>query len=163
MKLHLGRRSMINAVKIEGSQLVGGDLSTMMNNPIREKEKEKDKKFVSKEYVPMRVCCVVNELSQFNNPDIHEIRNHCNEVGILFTTRVYNPFSFADDKNYIENLPAFHMYKHTSYIHTFYLTTNPIQYINESITAWQIRKVKKPSRLYRIFYFFKKLIRRRYV
>ena len=154
---------MISAVKIEAGEGVSGDLTTMMNNPIREKEKEKEKKTVSKEYVPMRVSCVVKDLSQFNNQEIHAIRDHCNAVGILFTTRVYNPFSFADDRNYIENLPAFHMYKHTSYIHTFYLTSNPIQYINESITAWQLRKVKKPSRLYRMFYFFKKLMRRRYV
>jgi len=88
----------------------------------------------------MNICCVIKDLSDVNNTIIREIRDHCTKSGILFSTRIYNSFVYADDKNYIEKLPAFHVYRKSSYMNTLYRNDSLIQYINEYITSLHIKK-----------------------
>jgi hypothetical protein len=122
----------------------------MFTNPLR------DKKVIQKDFRSIHICCVVNDLSDANNTAIREIRDHCHKLDILFSTRVFNSFVNADDKNYIEKLPAFHIYTKTSYLNTMYITDNLIQYMNEYITSLYIKRDSTISLKERIIRIFKK-------
>ena len=117
---------------------------------------------------PIAVACVLDQLSDYDNPLIHQIRDYCINESILFTTRVYNSQAFAVDKDMIERLPAFHMYVKGSYMKTFYPVGRPFQHIDETIQTYIQRQEAKAQR--KIFWktafsrmttFFKKLLHRK--
>lgn len=96
---------------------------------------------------PIIVICVVANLADYNNDLIHSIRNHVNDSNALFMTRVYDARKFADDREYIERLPAFHVYRKKSYIKTFYPNTRPFQHVTESIEAYLEHQEAKKRRM----------------
>jgi len=116
----------------------------MITNPLKQKNIHT--------YIPIRISCVLENLSDFNNPQIHGVRDYCNTVGILFSTRPFNSMTNADDMNYVEKLPAFHIYEGASYIKTMYLDTNPTKVIRETVEDWNSKKKSG------VFRFFRRLI-----
>jgi hypothetical protein len=100
-------------------------------------------KYVEKEYIPIKVVCIVSDLSNFNDIVLKNIRDYCNGSYITFSTRIYNSFSYSEDMNFIERLPAFHIYFNNCYIKTFYPNTRPIQHIEESVNEWKMKKEKR--------------------
>jgi hypothetical protein len=95
---------------------------------------------------PITVACVVADLSNYDNGIIQQVREHCSNQNIMFTTRVYNSSSYAVDRDVIERLPAFHIYTKGSYIKTFYPVGRPLQHINEVIDAYIQRQDAKVRR-----------------
>ena len=97
--------------------------------------------------LPIHICCVLDEYSDFNDPVIHQIRDHCNKNNVLFTTRIYDSSKYNHDRDYIEWLPALHIYIKKIYQKTYYPNTRPIQHINEAIELYKKRieskKLKK--------------------
>ena len=87
-------------------------------------------------YYPIRVECIVSDLADYNDPHIHEIRDYCNKVHVLFTTRIYDSYTYSRDRDVIERLPAFHVSIESSYNRTFYLNTRTLQHIDECITLY---------------------------
>ena len=57
-------------------------------NPIRiaEEAKEAARLEVAKgSHLPIHVCCVLDEYSDFDNPVLHMVRDHCQQLNIIFT------------------------------------------------------------------------------
>jgi hypothetical protein len=71
-----------------------------------------------KPHTPLRVICVVRVYDDSHTADVGAIREYCNTNGVLFSTRIYSSRQYADDRNYIEQLPAFHIYAEKAYIRT---------------------------------------------
>ena len=132
----------------------------MNSNPIRivVDKKEAERLEVAKgSHLPIHVCCVLDEYSDFNDPVLHEIRNHCAKNNVLFTTRLYDSNKYNCDRDYIERLPALHIFTRRLYMETFYpsTTTNqrysgstrPIQHVDDAIKAYnsqlETRRLKK--------------------
>lgn len=81
----------------------------MQTNPLHEKQKN---------HSPLRLLCIVGDYDESHTPDVREVRDYCTANGILFSTRIYAPRKFADDRHYVERLPAFHIYAEKAYMRT---------------------------------------------
>jgi hypothetical protein len=101
----------------------------MEGNPMAKKG------YVQKKYYPVKIICVVNDYSDTATPLIKSIREHTQIRGGIFQTRIYDSRNRSDDRDYIERLPAFHIYNKKAYSKTFYPNTRPIQHIDEAIDA----------------------------
>ena len=100
-----------------------------------------------KEYLPIIVYCVVYDYSDYNDPTIHAIHEHCLNTNVLFKTRRYSSQKFSTDRNYISSLPAFHIYINKAYQETFYPNTRPIQHIDECIQEYtRLQEAKNQRR-----------------
>jgi hypothetical protein len=125
-------------------------------------------KVTEKVRYPIRIYCIVRDLSDTRDELIQEIREHTQNSGAMFMTRIYDSKKFSEDCNFIERLPAFHVYRNYSYIKTFYPNTRPLQHINESIDAYiqKLETKKRQSarwnkRVLSIVAWFKKLLHRK--
>ena len=109
---------------------------------------------VTKEYLPIKVYCVVDDFGDYNDETIRSIRDYCNNRHVQFLTRMYSPYKYSDDRNCIHALPAFHIYIKKSYFDTFYPTTRPIQHITDSIDIYskQLQEKKKRQEKWRRFF-----------
>jgi len=115
----------------------------MITNSMRQPKSSEPQK----EYLPIIVYCVVYDYSEYNDPTIHTIHEHCLNNNIIFKTRRYSSQKFSTDRNYISSLPAFHIYMNKAYQETFYPTTRPIQHIDECIQKYNhIQDMKKQRR-----------------
>lgn len=95
---------------------------------------------------PITVKCVVKDLADTDNKATHIIRDFSISQNIVFETRVYNSYSFSEDRYMIERLPAFHVYQHGKYRRTFYLNTRPFQHIQECIDEYKDELEQKQRR-----------------
>jgi hypothetical protein len=142
-----------------------------MNNPIHAAtfEKEKDRLDAAKGFhLPIHVTCVLDEYSDFNDSVLHQIRDHCKVNSVLFTTRIYDSDKYSCDRDFIERLPALHVYIKQGYIKTWYPNTRPLQHVDEVIETYMSRLegVKKRKGIWRkrfgaIVKWFKNLTRRK--
>lgn len=87
-------------------------------------------------HLPIHICCVLDEHSDFNCPVLHAIRDHCSKNSVLFTTRIYDSSKYNCDRDYIERLPALHIFMRRLYIKTYYPNTRPIQHIDDAIEVY---------------------------
>lgn len=96
-------------------------------------------------YAPVRIYCIVDELSDTNDDTIKYIREYCLRKDIIFETRRYNSSKYSNDRHYIKSLPAFHLYVKKNYNRTFYPNTRPIQHIDEGLQIYfdKIEQKKK--------------------
>lgn len=116
------------------------------SNPIvdsrEEKQKDAQRKEIQKTYYPVKVCCVVWELSDANNDSqIKMIKDHAHKSNAHFMTRIYDSSKYSDDRREITRLPAFHVYIGGAYNRTFYPNTRPLQHIDECIEKY-IRRIE---------------------
>ena len=105
----------------------------MFANPMK-----REKKHIILKY-PILVKGVVDDLSD----DIRFVRDYANKVNILFETRLYDPRKISEDCNFVERLPAFHIYVKNGYSKTFYLNTRPTQIIDEIVEEYKKKKAAK--------------------
>ena len=100
------------------------------------------------------IKCILYDLSDFNDKDIHNIRDYCIEKNVLFSTRRFNSNKYSDDRNYILKLPAFHVIINDSYIETFYINTRPFQHIDKAIQKYNdiIEKKQKNKEAWKNYY-----------
>ena len=89
-----------------------------------------------KEYLDVKIYCIVDELSDANDDIIKYVRDYCLRNNVIFETRRFNSHKYSNDRNFIRSLPAFHLYINTNYNRTFYPNTRPIQHIQEGIQLY---------------------------
>ena len=111
-----------------------------MNSALQEKKMPR----LPERKLPITVTCVLKTLADYNNPDIHAIRDHCNSINIMFESRIYNSYVHRHDRDQICRLPAFHIYTHTQYQRTFYPDTRPLDHIGE-VRAEYLKRVEKTA------------------
>ena len=100
--------------------------------------KEKERLEAAKgSHLPIHVTCILDEHSDYNDPILHQIRDHCIKCSVLFTSRIYDSYKYSCDRDFIERLPAFHIYIKRAYIKTYYPNTRPLQHVNETIELYQ--------------------------
>lgn len=92
---------------------------------------------VQKEWLPICVKCVLDELDDYNDVNIHAIRDYCIQLNVMFDTRLYDSDKYHDDRDVIERLPAYHVYINRRIFRTFYPNTRPYQHIQESIQYYK--------------------------
>ena len=131
-------------------------------NPIRMAIdiQEAEKLQAAKEsHLPIHVCCILDEYSDFNDPILHNIRDYCIIKNVLFTTRTYDSDKYSCDRYFIERLPALHIYMRKSYERTYYPNTRPLQHIDEVVEKYEkqleYKKLKKTLWRKRIIAFIK--------
>ena len=83
---------------------------------------------------PITVKCVVSDMSEVGSK-IQEIKKYAQKQHISFLVRTFSE-SISDDRNFIQRLPAFHIYEGKSYKKTFYLDTNPNRYIDDVVQLY---------------------------
>lgn len=106
------------------------------SNPIINLQTEK-RKYEPKTYYPVKVCCVVWDLSDSNgDTQIKMIKDHTHKSNAHFMTRVYDSSKYTDDRYQITRLPAFHVYIKGAYNRTFYSNTRPLQHVDECIELY---------------------------
>jgi len=104
---------------------------------------------------PIKIVCVVDQYSESGTQRIQEIRSYAHNSNILYTTRLYDSRKYADDREVITHLPAFHVYIQNRYDRTFYTDTRPIEHIEESIETYKEKEEKKQRQkdYWRSFYY----------
>ena len=96
-------------------------------------------------YSPVRIYCIVDELSDTKDDTIKYIREYCLQKNIIFESRRYNSYKYSNDRNYIRSLPAFHLHINNNYNRTFYPNTRPIQHIDEGLQIY-IDKIERKKK-----------------
>lgn len=96
--------------------------------------------------LPIKVEAVVEEADDFNLRSIIDMRNFCKEKNISFETRLYNSRKYERDCEFIERLPAFHLFEKKIYQETFYPGEFAYTLVSEQVAAYRIRKAEKERR-----------------
>ena len=134
--------------------------TTTTTNPLQKPLEKKD----GSDILPITLCCVLDELSDFNDPHIHAIRDYAISMKILFKTREYDSRKYSDDCNEIRKLPAYHIYIKSNRFRTFYPNTRPYQHIQESISEYNAileRKNLRKTRFSRLYAALMSLFKRK--
>jgi hypothetical protein len=99
-----------------------------------------------KERYPIKVCCVVDNLSK-NNKTIEQIREYSNSLNIEIDIREYNSRKYSDDRIFIEGLPGFHIYEENIYKNTIHNSADIYQNIKGFIDNYKKRvSIKEKNR-----------------
>ena len=111
----------------------------MTTNPIRietDKKETAQLEVANGAHLPIHICCVLDEYSDYDDPLLHKIRDHCIKSNVLFTSRIYDSYKYNCDRDYIERLPALHIFVKQLPIKTYYPNTRPIQHIDETVAQY---------------------------
>ena len=122
----------------------------MTTNPIRleiEKKEAERLRLAAGSHLPIHICCILDEYQDYEDPVLHKIREHCIKSDVLFTTRLYDSYKYTCDRDYIERLPALHIFVKQLYIKTYYPNTRPLQHVDEAVEKYmrslEIKKARK--------------------
>jgi hypothetical protein len=129
-------------------------------NPLQKPLEKKD----GSDFLPIHLCCVLDELSDYNDPHIHAIRDYAISMKIIFKSREYDSRKYSDDCNEIRRLPAYHIYIKGNRYRTFYPNTRPYQHIQETLDEYNAvleRKKLRKTRLTRFYAAFMSLFKRK--
>ena len=86
------------------------------------------------------VCCVVGDLED----EISEyVGAECMEAGIPFTIRLFDSWTYVEDRQNISSLPAFHIYKNKTR-HKITISSN--ENIMEVVTDYIHKKKEKAAK-----------------
>lgn len=96
--------------------------------------------------LPIKVEAVVEESDDVNLRSVIDMRNYCKEKNIHFESRLYNSRKYNIDCDFIERLPAFHLFEKKVYQDTTYPSEYAYTLIGEQIAAYKIRKAEKERR-----------------
>jgi len=88
----------------------------------------------------VKVFCIFQDQDQLELDVVKEFYEYCSKNSIEFNVREYNSFKHDKDRNYISELPAFHIYTGKSYFDT---TSNQIKIIDDAILSSQYMKITK--------------------
>lgn len=90
---------------------------------------------------PITVKCIVDELSD-RDATVQKIREYAQSLNIIFITREYDSIKYSEDRDFVQRLPAFHIYEKKCYRNTFYPNTRPYQIIQDTVNQY-LEKLKK--------------------
>ena len=85
---------------------------------------------------PIEVCCVVADHSTIDT-DVEIVNEYMCNLGIKFKLREYDSWEYADDRDIIKSLPAFHVYIGKGYIDTLYPGEKILDGIDECIRKYE--------------------------
>ena len=95
---------------------------------------------------PIHVIAVLEDLAYFSDQDVQKIYRYCIMNNIAFESRDYDSIKHSIDRNFIERLPAFHIFSESSYVRTVYPVGRPIQIIQETVTAYRHKQAVRAQR-----------------
>ena len=75
---------------------------------------------------------------------IKEIIDHYSNTNIIIIMRDFNSNKYSEDRYFVEQLPAFHIYNNNIYQKTFYSNSDAIKNIDAAIKMQQMKKNYKP-------------------
>jgi len=90
---------------------------------------------------PIEVCCVVADHSTIYT-DIEIVNEYMCNLGLKFKLREYNSWKYADDRDIITSLPAFHVYIGEGYIDTLYPGEKILDGIDECIRKYEKKRAE---------------------
>ena len=91
---------------------------------------------------PIEVCCVVADHSNIDT-DVEIVNEYTTNLGLKYKLREYNSRKYADDRDIITSLPAFHIYVEESYIDTLYPGEKMLDDIDEYLRKYEQRKLER--------------------
>ena len=80
----------------------------------------------------LRIIAILNPTTNFGEEIVDEVKEFCGNKSIIFTTREYDSLRYFKDRDYIEELPAFHIYYDDIYINTFH--TDYVEHIHIALS-----------------------------
>lgn len=118
------------------------------NNQLLERQEQLEKEKREKEEFryDLKVNFILKDTEFINDfAAFHLVKKFCSENNIVFSAREYNSYAYKEDRDYVEKLPAFHLFtrKNSDYISTFYANDNPIQKIQSEIVKIKEENEKK--------------------
>lgn len=68
----------------------------------------------------LQIVAILNPATNFGEEIVDEVKEFCENKSIIFTAREYDSLAYAKDRDYVESLPAFHIYYGETYMDTFH-------------------------------------------
>jgi hypothetical protein len=79
----------------------------------------------------------------FEFSTFRDLQTFCKEQHVQLVARAFNSREYIDDRDYVEQLPAFHLYKGDEHLNTFYLTGNPLFEIRRELQVYKEKQMMK--------------------
>jgi hypothetical protein len=96
--------------------------------------------------LPIRVCYIIGSQEDLHIPIEKTVSKFCKENNLSFGIRKYNNIKYEEDCNYIEALPAFHIYRKNNYDITFYPEEKPIEILQNYRTVFLEKQRQKEEK-----------------
>ena len=87
----------------------------------------------------LHIIAVLNPANNQGEEIVDEVLAFCQEKAITFTIREYDSLRYFKDRDFIQRLPAFHIYAGSIYINTFH--TDYLEHIHLALSM-KIRTLK---------------------
>lgn len=108
--------------------------------------------------IPIVITFVMKDHADAANAK--EVREFCNERGLIFESRLYDSWRYRHDRDEIQRLPALHVAVNGSWERTFYLNTRPLQHIQEVRDEYVARLEERQRRKRRLRTWFQERLAR---
>lgn len=90
----------------------------------------------------IEVWCVVADDSNLDT-DVEIVNEYTSNLGLKCKLREYDSWKYADDRDIITSLPAFHVYIEKSYIDTIYPGEKMLDGIDDCLRKYEQRKAER--------------------
>jgi len=90
----------------------------------------------SSKKTPYKVCYVVESLEEYDPIPLNKLKELLEGQDISIQVREFNSMRYADDRDMIQYLPAFHLYINKECMKTFYIDSNFIEEIQDGIDEY---------------------------
>jgi hypothetical protein len=77
-----------------------------------------------------------------NDPILRKVREYCELMDIKFDTEFYDSDNRSEDREYIERLPAIHVYANNDHETTLYPDASPIQTIQKVYDTYELKSLE---------------------
>jgi hypothetical protein len=94
----------------------------------------------------IKISCIVQHPNDLCGENIESIQLHCLNRGFTVEMRIFDSYSYSDDREYIISLPAFHIYIGAKYENTVYPSDSPIEIIDSYIEKYRASEEKARRR-----------------
>jgi hypothetical protein len=85
---------------------------------------------------PYKVYYIVESLEEYDPTPLNKLKELLEGQDIVIQVREFNSVRYADDRDIIEYLPAFHLYINKECMKTFYTDSNFIEEIQDGIDEY---------------------------
>jgi len=91
---------------------------------------------------PIRIDYIFQHDHDSKDPIFRKIQEYCELFNIQIIVRQFNPRFIEEDREYIQRLPAFHMYENDVYADTFYTDDKPILHIRTVYDKFELKHLE---------------------
>lgn len=74
----------------------------------------------------LKVVCILDPSNNIRDDIVEEVMDHCKANSIIFTMREYDSVKYKKDRNSIEKLPAFYIYRNSLHLRTVYTESDVV-------------------------------------